>query len=126
MKSAGERGPGTGSTIRRSQEYVRISAGSPSPVEVSTSWFPAELGRRAPKLVEPERMREGTVMYVEEATGRRGSYGEDRVCARLATEEEGDELGLELPAAVLVVHHVVYDLQDRPLRCGRLGRGRRR
>ncbi|MFF1711109.1 GntR family transcriptional regulator [Streptomyces sp. NPDC058268] len=102
-------------TERGAVQRRRVTNSADGPVETSTSWFPAELGRRAPRLLEPERIREGTVLYVEEATGRRGSYGEDRVCARLATQEEGDELGLELPAAVLVVHHVVYDLQDRPL-----------
>ncbi len=93
----------------------RVTNNESGPVEVSTSWFPPEVGRRAPKLSDPDRIREGTLLYIENMTGRRGSYGEDRVCARLATEEEAADLRIELPAAVMVVHHVVYDLQDRPL-----------
>lgn len=54
-------------------------------------------------------------MYVEGMTGRQGSYAEDRVCARTATDEEASDLRLEPGTAVLVVHHVVFDLQDRPL-----------
>lgn len=84
-------------------------------ITISTSWFAPEVGRRAPKLLEADRIREGTLSYVERMTGRQGSYGEDRVCARLASESEAEEFGIELPAAVMVVHHVVYDLQDRPL-----------
>ncbi|KUF20090.1 GntR family transcriptional regulator [Streptomyces silvensis] len=100
---------------RRAVQRHRVTISGDSPVEASTSWFPDELGRRAPRLLEPERIREGTVRYVEEVCGRRGSYGEDRFCSRLATEDEAAELVLRLPAAVLVVQHVVYDLQDRPL-----------
>jgi len=35
--------------------------------------------------------------------------------ARLATGDECDLLRLEGPAAVLVVYHLVYDMDDRPL-----------
>jgi GntR family transcriptional regulator len=54
-------------------------------------------------------------MYVETMTGRQGSYAEDRMCARAATAEEVSDLQLEPGSAALVIHHVVYDLQDRPL-----------
>jgi GntR family transcriptional regulator len=35
--------------------------------------------------------------------------------ARLATADELRDLGLEGPAAVLVIRHVVYDTEDTPL-----------
>lgn len=54
-------------------------------------------------------------MYVENMTGRQGSYAEDRMCARQATDEEAADLQLDQGSAVLIVHHVVFDLQDRPL-----------
>ncbi len=54
-------------------------------------------------------------MYVETMTGRQASYAEDRVCSRLATQEEVSDLELDPGSAVLIVHHVVFDLQDRPL-----------
>jgi GntR family transcriptional regulator len=50
------------------------------------------VGQRAPKLLEPERIQEGTLLYVENMTGRQGSYAEDRMCAREATEEEAEDL----------------------------------
>jgi GntR family transcriptional regulator len=85
------------------------------PINLSTSWFAPDVGQRAPKLLGAERIQEGTLMYVENMTGRRGSYAEDRVCAREATGEEAEDLQLDPGSAVLIVHHVVYDLQDRPL-----------
>jgi DNA-binding GntR family transcriptional regulator len=96
----------------------RITFTDESPSEVSTSWFPAPLAETAPKLQRTERIRAGTLAYVEQATGRVASYARDQLSARLATASERKEL--ELPgraAAVLVVHHVVYDASDRPLEC---------
>jgi GntR family transcriptional regulator len=100
---------------RQAVHRRRVTSNPSGPLEVSTSWFTPEVGRSAPKLSERNRLRQGTVAYVEECTGRSASYGEDRVCARLATEEELRALALEAPAAVLVVRHVVYDLQDQAL-----------
>jgi DNA-binding GntR family transcriptional regulator len=93
----------------------RVTNDQSGPTTLSTSWFAPEVGQRAPKLLDPERIQEGTLMYVEKMTGRQGSYAEDRMCARLATEDEAEDLKLGPGSAVLIVHHVVYDLQDRPL-----------
>ncbi|ANH91941.1 GntR family transcriptional regulator [Streptomyces sp. SAT1] len=93
----------------------RVTTNQDGPITLSTSWFASDIGRRAPKLLEPERIQEGTLMYVEAMTGRTGSYAEDRMCARSATGEEAADLELDPGSAVLVVHHVVYDVQDRAL-----------
>jgi DNA-binding GntR family transcriptional regulator len=93
----------------------RVTNNESGPITLSTSWFASDVGERAPKLRDADRIREGTLMYVENMTGRQGSYAEDRMCARLGTEDELADLDLEAGSAVLVVHHVVYDLQDRPL-----------
>ncbi|MEU7223831.1 GntR family transcriptional regulator [Streptomyces chrestomyceticus] len=93
----------------------RVTMDDSGPIALSTSWFGPEIGERAPKLQVRERIREGTLAYVESATGRQGSYAEDRVCARVATESEAADLALAAGSAVLIVHHVVHDLQDRPL-----------
>ncbi|MEU0806050.1 GntR family transcriptional regulator [Streptomyces sp. NPDC005970] len=100
---------------RRAVHRRRITNDQSGPITLSTSWFPPEVGQRAPKLLDPERIQEGTLMHVEKMTGRRGSYAEDRMCARAATEEETADLRLAPASPVLIVHHVVFDLQDRPL-----------
>src|SRR2546429_2683593 len=46
-----------------------------------------------------------TLAYVEAATGRAGRTARDRIAARLASEDECAALGMERPAAVLVVKH---------------------
>ncbi|WP_329412010.1 GntR family transcriptional regulator [Streptomyces sp. NBC_00704] len=100
---------------RRAVHRRRVTNNQDGPITLSTSWFAPDVGQRAPKLLDPERIQEGTLMYVEKATGRQGSYAEDRMCARQATGEESADLQLEPGSPVLVVHHVVFDLQDRPL-----------
>jgi GntR family transcriptional regulator len=69
----------------------------------------------APKVLVRERIREGTLAYVEASTGRRARTARDQVGARLASAEEARELRLDEPSAVLVVHHIVYDANERPL-----------
>ncbi|OIJ25232.1 GntR family transcriptional regulator [Nocardioides luteus] len=83
--------------------------------ETSTSWFNAELAGTAPRLLTKERIRSGTLAYVEEQTGRLGTYARDRTCARTAGAD-AEALGLTDEAApVLVVEHIVYDQHDRPI-----------
>jgi DNA-binding GntR family transcriptional regulator len=93
----------------------RVTNDQSGPITLSTSWFAPDVGQQAPKLLDPERIQEGTLMYVEKMTGRQGSYAEDRMCARQATGEEASDLRLTGGSAVLIAHHVVYDLQDQPL-----------
>lgn len=96
----------------------RITYTDDAPSEVSTSWFLGELAEVAPKLLQTARIRAGTLAYVEQATGRVASYARDQLSARLATAPERTELDLTGRAvAVLVVHHVVFDSNDRPLEC---------
>ncbi|WP_369247949.1 GntR family transcriptional regulator [Streptomyces sp. R41] len=102
--------PGARAVHRR-----RVTRNETGPIAISTSWFGADVAERAPKLRELDLIQEGTLLYVESVTGRQGSYAEDRLCARRATEGEAVDLELEPGAAVLIVHHVVHDLQDRPL-----------
>jgi DNA-binding GntR family transcriptional regulator len=96
----------------------RITNGLDGPIEVSTSWFDASLAAIAPRLLERSRIREGTVAYVEDLTGRRVSYARDQIGARIASAAERRQLGVtSRTAAVLVVRHVVYDTADRPFEC---------
>ncbi|MCP2337941.1 GntR family transcriptional regulator [Actinomadura rupiterrae] len=85
------------------------------PVEISVSWYSEAVAERAPLLKDRARIRQGTVAYLEGATGRRARHGHDRVSARLASEAELEVFGLAGPAAVLVVRHTVYDMDEHPM-----------
>lgn len=102
-----------GARVVRRRRVIYDQAG---PVEVSTSWFAAVVGKRAPRLLDRTRIIEGTLVYVEKATGRRGAMARDRLSARLATPEESAalRLGSEV-AAVLVVHHTAFDSEGDPI-----------
>jgi GntR family transcriptional regulator len=102
-----------GSRVARRSRLLRGSGGRP--IELSTSWFTAQLAELAPRLLEPERLRGGTGKYIAEATGRVGEYARDQVAARLATAEERRYLDLPRPAAVLVYRLTAYDSTDRPV-----------
>jgi len=107
-----------GLTVDVAIRRQRVTNGPDGPIEVSTSWFDASLADSAPKLLETSRIREGTIAYVENITGRRASYARDQIGARLASAAERRQLGLaSRTAAVLAVRHVVYDSSDRPLEC---------
>jgi DNA-binding GntR family transcriptional regulator len=94
----------------------RIVHEDTGPVELSSSWLPETLAERAPRLLSRERIREGTVAYVERTTGRRARLGRDRITARLATSDEREALQLgDGPAAVLVIHHTVFDAAGEPI-----------
>ena len=93
----------------------RITGDANGPNEISTSWFPPQIVVEAPRLLDRERIREGSLAYIETCTGRRGVVARDELSARLALAGERRELALDDPAAVLVVLHVVVDRKDQPL-----------
>jgi DNA-binding GntR family transcriptional regulator len=95
----------------------RVIHGPGGPREVSTSWFTDDSGQAAPRLLSPERIKEGTPRYLAAQTGRQISHARDRLASRLATLVELGELGLDpgAPTPVLVVEHVVFDGNDQPL-----------
>jgi DNA-binding GntR family transcriptional regulator len=105
--------PGARAMMRRRV----ISSESEGPVEIATSWWPAELADVAPRLLIRETLGGiGSVRYVESVTGRQALYARDRVAARLATEDEIAQLGLQpSPQAVLVYRHCVFDSDEAPL-----------
>lgn len=89
---------------------VRVTYGPDDvPGSASTSWFRGEWAEQAPKLLVTERIIEGTWAYLETQTGRLAASGQDRIRVRLATEEDAELLGLELPAAVKVVRTILRD-----------------
>jgi len=84
-------------------------------IEHSASWFALDVADRAPRLRDLAPIDEGTLAYVQHATGRVvGSTHED-IYAR-----EADQLdvrhGVAAPGRpVLVVEFVAYDDNERPL-----------
>jgi DNA-binding GntR family transcriptional regulator len=108
---------GSGAGTRGVRRH-RVTYTDEEPSEASTSWFSVEIADAAPRLLRTERIRAGTLAYVEQATGRVARYARDHFYARLATANERKVLFLGgRPAAVLVVQHVVMDSNDRPLEC---------
>lgn len=98
-------------TIRRR----RVIYDADDPVEVSTSWFHQRSGELAPRLLHRERILEGTIAYLESATGRKVGLARDRYTARLAEDSEARALQLDQPQAVLVAHHTSFDVDGAPL-----------
>lgn len=93
----------------------RITFEGELPVATSYSWFTAAVGEAAPRLLQRERIREGTTRYVEMQTGRRPHTARDRWAPRLASDDELELLRLTGPAAVAEVQHTVYDEDGQPL-----------
>ncbi len=103
--------PATAAIRRR-----RVTWKDETPAEVSTSWFSAALAATAPRLLATERIRSGTVAYVEERSGRRATYARDRMEARPAGAQDARALHLAKSSApVLAVEHTVFDQHDEPL-----------
>jgi DNA-binding GntR family transcriptional regulator len=93
----------------------RVTFEGETPAATSYSWFTSEVAEAAPRLLQRERVREGTTRYVEMQTGRRPHTGRDWWTSRLATDEELEVLRLTGPAAVSEVRHVAYDSEGRTL-----------
>lgn len=109
---------------------LRVEAGSPvirrrrqfiddgGVAALSTSWLPGDLAKAVPALLRTERIEGGTIGAISAATGRHPAPGTDTAMARLATEEEAADLGLDTPAAVLVVEARLADEDGVPLEYG--------
>lgn len=94
---------------------VRVTFEGDTPTAMSHSWFTAEVGAAAPRLLARERIREGTTRYVSMSVGRAVTTAEDSLGARLASEEEAALLGLSTPLAVLETLHTVWDADGQAL-----------
>ncbi|WP_197356086.1 GntR family transcriptional regulator [Streptomyces clavuligerus] len=79
------------------------------PISASTSWYDGNLAAAAPKLLKTERIKEGSWAYLEEQTGMTAVYGQDRISARMATEQDAQLLGIELPAAIKEARTILRD-----------------
>ena len=80
---------------------VRVTFGpDDSPRSASTSWYDGAYAEAAPLLLQAERIESGSWHYLELQLGITATKGRDSIEARLATPEDAELLGIELPAAV--------------------------
>ncbi|WP_431044074.1 GntR family transcriptional regulator [Streptomyces sp. P1-3] len=93
----------------------RVTYEGERPIATSYSYFTAEVAAAAPRLLQRERIRQGTTRYVEMEAGRKPHTGRDVWTARLATEEELRLLQLDGPQAVSETRHIAYDAEGKPL-----------
>jgi DNA-binding GntR family transcriptional regulator len=96
---------------RRRVRYDRADR----PIEHSASWFTLDVVPRAPRLRNLSPIDEGTLAYVQEATGRTVASTHEDIYAREA--DNADVLhGIATNGRpVLVVEFVAYDENERPL-----------
>ncbi|MFJ6464061.1 GntR family transcriptional regulator [Streptomyces sp. NPDC091387] len=87
----------------------RVTYKDDAPVSASDSWFDGALADAAPKLLETERLTEGTPNYIQAATGRTYATGRDQVTARAATADEAARLDCEAGSPVRVGRNWLYD-----------------
>lgn len=87
-------------------------------VSSSVSWLPGDLAERAPRLLDTERIREGTFAYVQNAIGVIIDHGREHSAAAAATEEQAASLGVELGSPVLVARVWFYGSDDEVIEYG--------
>jgi DNA-binding GntR family transcriptional regulator len=87
----------------------RVTIAAKSPVAASISWFPASLKDDAPRLLESTELAEGTIGYLEQATGRKVVRREDQLSAALAGGEVAADLDVEAGSPVLTARTRLFD-----------------
>lgn len=91
--------------IRRQRVTLRDDV----PVSASVSWMPGDLATAAPLLLTTERIRTGTIGYVEQVTGRVVTSGLDQHSARAATAQDAADLGVPEGSPVACGRNWYYD-----------------
>jgi GntR family transcriptional regulator len=91
---------------------VRVTFGpDDQPRSASTSWYDGVHASAAPLLLEAERIEAGSWRYLEQQIGVSARKGRDSISARLATAEDAELLGIELPAAVKATTSVLRTVE---------------
>lgn len=96
-----------GQAIRRH----RVTYNQDGPVSASTSWFSPDLAETVPALLQTERIPGGTPSAIEAATGRRAVAAEEATAAMRATNEDAQELGVEVGSPVSVGRNIYFDAE---------------
>jgi GntR family transcriptional regulator len=85
-----------------------------NPVEVGASWFrPGDV--RGTSLERPEVYGRPLYQEVEDETGTRYASARDQITARLPTRDEAEQLQIRPDTPVLVLLHVAFDGEHRPI-----------
>jgi GntR family transcriptional regulator len=101
--------PGADLVVRR--HLVRTTD---TPVEIGASWFrPADV--RGTSIERHEVFGRPLYQEVEDETGRRYASARDQVTARLPSRDEAEQLQIRPDTPVLVLLHVAFDAEHRPL-----------
>jgi DNA-binding GntR family transcriptional regulator len=87
----------------------RVTYRGDRPVSASTSWFDGLLAEQAPRLLQTERILQGTFGYLEEVTGRAIRTSRDQHAADGATEQDASDLGIPVGSPVLRGRNWVLD-----------------
>lgn len=106
--------PDGAQAIRRS----RVTYNEDGPVSASTSWFSPDLAETVPALLHLERIPGGTPNAIEAATGRRGVATEEATAAMRATEENAEQLGIEVGGPVSVGRNIYFDAEGGIIEVG--------
>ena len=91
-------------------ELVRVRFADGVPLALERVYLPGEFS-----AVLEYDLENGSLHSALRSMGRVISHAHGYVTARLATEDEGEPLELELPASLLVESRVIYDDSDRPV-----------
>jgi DNA-binding GntR family transcriptional regulator len=104
---------------------TRITFEGGQPVSWSTSWFSGDAAAAAPRLLETDRITEGTFTYLAVALGRRVGSWQDQYEPDLASATDADRLGVAEGVPVNRGRNWVYDEAGQVLEYGEsVSRGR--
>ncbi|MEU6721588.1 GntR family transcriptional regulator [Nonomuraea sp. NPDC046802] len=96
----------------------RVTYRGDQPVSASTSWFDGQLAELAPRLLQTERILQGTFGYVEEVAGRAIKTSREQSAASAATEQDAQDLGIPVGSPVLRGRNWIYDSDGLVLEYG--------
>lgn len=83
-----------------------------APLATSTAYFPADLVDECPALLQTERIKQGTTLYIEQQTGRRASSIAAAVSCRAggsARDSDAQQLQLAANSYLLALSTTTYD-----------------
>lgn len=99
-------------------QRTRITYQDKAPVSWSTSWFSGELASIAPKLLELDRIPEGTFVYLAGVLNKRVDSWLDQYDPAFATARDAESLDVSRGEPVLHGRNWIYDENGQVLEYG--------